>query len=109
MWSTQTILRESIPTVSELKGICTTYGFSHSLSKKGDIYKLLVRDCVHDIAEEIEDADVRLFALGVGTETGSKIQTSRGYKRNQQQEEVGNILCTQQHGVISDELIGVIF
>lgn len=41
-----------------------------------------------EIAEDIEDEGIRLFALGVGTEEGSKIQTSRGYKRNQENEEV---------------------
>ncbi len=41
-----------------------------------------------EIAEEIEDEGIRLFALGVGTEQGSKIQTSRGYKRDQNGEEV---------------------
>lgn len=45
-------------------------------------------DETDEIAEEIEDADVRLFALGVGTETGSKIETGRGFKRNQEGEEV---------------------
>lgn len=41
-----------------------------------------------EIAEEIEDEGIRLFALGVGTDQGSKIQTSRGYKRDQNGEEV---------------------
>lgn len=45
-------------------------------------------DETEEIAEDIEDADVRLFALGVGTEKGSRIETSKGYKRNKEGEEV---------------------
>ena len=33
-----------------------------------------------DIAKEVEDKDIKLFTLGVGTEKGSPIQTGRGYK-----------------------------
>ncbi len=33
-----------------------------------------------DIAKEVEDKDIKLFTLGVGTEKGSQIQTGRGYK-----------------------------
>jgi Ca-activated chloride channel family protein len=38
-----------------------------------------------EIAKEVEDQDIRLFTLGVGTESGSQIATPRGgYKTDQQ-------------------------
>ncbi|MBE62590.1 MAG: aerotolerance regulator BatB, partial [Flammeovirgaceae bacterium] len=40
------------------------------------------------IAEEIESSGIKLFTLGIGTEKGSKIMTGRGFKRNNQGEEV---------------------
>lgn len=40
------------------------------------------------VAEEIESSGIKLFTLGVGTERGSKILTRRGYKTNNQGEEV---------------------
>lgn len=40
------------------------------------------------VAEEIESSGIKLFSLGVGTEKGSKIMTRRGYKKNNQGEEV---------------------
>ncbi len=39
-------------------------------------------DQTDEIAEEIEDAGIKLFTLGVGTERGSKIRTSSGFKRD---------------------------
>jgi len=33
-----------------------------------------------DIVKKIEDRDIKLFTLGIGTETGSPIGTQRGYK-----------------------------
>lgn len=33
-----------------------------------------------EVAKDVEDADIRLFTLGVGTATGSPINTQRGYK-----------------------------
>jgi len=53
-----------------------------------------------EIAEEIEDAGIRLFTLGVGTATGSKIQTNRGYKRDQS----GNEVVTQLNSSSLEEL-----
>lgn len=53
-----------------------------------------------EIAEEIEDAGIRLFTLGVGTAAGSKIQTSRGYKRDQS----GNEVVTQLNSSSLEEL-----
>ncbi|REE02106.1 Ca-activated chloride channel family protein [Marinoscillum furvescens DSM 4134] len=38
--------------------------------------------------EEIESSGIKLFTLGVGTERGSKIQTRRGFKKNNKGEEV---------------------
>lgn len=40
------------------------------------------------IAEEIENSGIKLFTLGVGTGKGSKIMTRRGFKKNNQGEEV---------------------
>jgi len=37
-----------------------------------------------EIAQEVEDEDIKLFTLGVGTEEGSQIQTARGFKTDQQ-------------------------
>ncbi len=41
-----------------------------------------------EIAEEIENSGIKLFTLGVGTQMGSKIMTNRGFKKNNQGEEV---------------------
>jgi Ca-activated chloride channel family protein len=38
----------------------------------------------NDIIKEIEDRDIKLFTLGVGTENGSPIASSRGYKTDRQ-------------------------
>lgn len=40
------------------------------------------------ITTKIEEAGIKLFALGVGTERGSKISTRRGFKKNKNGEEV---------------------
>ncbi|MFY0607486.1 MAG: VWA domain-containing protein [Cyclobacteriaceae bacterium] len=40
------------------------------------------------ITEEIESSGIKLFTLGVGTKKGSKIMTNRGFKKNNQGEEV---------------------
>lgn len=37
-----------------------------------------------EIAQEVEDEDIKLFTLGVGTEQGGQIQTARGFKTDQQ-------------------------
>jgi Ca-activated chloride channel homolog len=44
------------------------------------------------IAKEVEDQDIRLFTLGVGTEAGSQIATPRGGFKSDQQ---GNIVVTK--------------
>jgi Ca-activated chloride channel homolog len=36
-----------------------------------------------EIAKEVEEKDIKLFTLGVGTEKGSQIQSGRGYKTDQ--------------------------
>jgi Ca-activated chloride channel family protein len=36
-----------------------------------------------EITKEIEDKDIKLFTLGVGTETGSKISSGIGFKKDQ--------------------------
>jgi Ca-activated chloride channel family protein len=36
------------------------------------------------VAKEVEDQDIKLFTLGVGTEEGSRIGTSKGYKIDRQ-------------------------
>jgi len=38
----------------------------------------------NDIAKEIEDKDIKLFTLGVGTEKGSQIYAGRSYKTDRQ-------------------------
>jgi Ca-activated chloride channel family protein len=41
-----------------------------------------------DIAENIESAGIRLYTLGVGTPEGSRIPTSRGFKKDREGNEV---------------------
>ncbi len=62
-----------------------------------------------EIAEDIQDAGVRLFTLGVGTENGSKIQTPRGYKRNQAGEEVVSKLNSKSMEDLADKTGGEYF
>jgi Ca-activated chloride channel homolog len=37
----------------------------------------------NDMAREVEEKDIKLFTLGVGTEKGSQIQSGRGYKTDE--------------------------
>jgi Ca-activated chloride channel family protein len=37
-----------------------------------------------DVARDVEDADIRLFTLGVGTQAGSPINGQRGYKTDRE-------------------------
>lgn len=46
------------------------------------------------IAEKIEAAGIKLFTLGVGTESGSKIATRRGFKKSRDGQEVVSKLNT---------------
>ena len=41
-----------------------------------------------EIADEVEQSGIKLFALGVGTDRGSRIQTNRGYKLDRDGQEV---------------------
>ena len=45
-------------------------------------------DDTAEAAKKIQKAGIQLFALGVGTETGSKIRESRGFKRDREGQEV---------------------
>jgi Ca-activated chloride channel family protein len=45
-------------------------------------------DETEDVAKKVEDSGIKLFALGVGTEKGSKIRTRRGFKTDRQGNEV---------------------
>lgn len=45
----------------------------------------------NEIAKEIEDQNIKLFTLGVGTELGSQIYSGRGYKTDRQ----GNTVVTK--------------
>jgi Ca-activated chloride channel family protein len=44
-----------------------------------------------EIAREVEDQEIKLFTLGVGTEKGSQIQTGRGYKTDNS----GNVVVSK--------------
>lgn len=44
-----------------------------------------------EIAGEVEDKDIKLFTLGIGTSQGSQIRTSQGFKTDQQ----GNTVVTK--------------
>lgn len=48
-----------------------------------------------EIAQDIKDSGIKLFTLGVGTERGSKIRMRRGFKRDNQGNEVLTQLNTQ--------------
>ncbi|HMQ00857.1 MAG TPA: VWA domain-containing protein, partial [Cyclobacteriaceae bacterium] len=48
-------------------------------------------DDTESIAREIEKKGLKLFTLGVGTESGSQIRTNRGYKTDKD----GNVVLTK--------------
>lgn len=48
-----------------------------------------------DVAREVEDNDIKLFTLGVGTEKGGQIQTGRGYKTDNS----GNVVVSKLNPV----------
>lgn len=48
-------------------------------------------DDTQSVAKEIENSGIKLFTLGVGTETGSKIKTGKGFKKDR----AGNEVITQ--------------
>lgn len=45
-------------------------------------------DETEEAAKQIQKSGIQLFALGVGTETGSKIRQSRGFKKDREGQEV---------------------
>jgi len=66
-------------------------------------------DDTDKVAEKIEDAGVKLFTLGVGTEKGSKIQTSRGFKRDNAGNEVTTKLNSSSLQKLADRTEGEYF
>ncbi|MFM8849419.1 MAG: vWA domain-containing protein [Cytophagales bacterium] len=48
-----------------------------------------------EVAREVEDNDIKLFTLGVGTEQGAQIQTGRGYKTDNS----GNVVVSKLNPV----------
>lgn len=63
----------------------------------------------NQIAEEIEATGIKLFTLGVGTEKGSKIMTRRGFKKNNQGEEVVSKINTKSLKKIAADTGGKFF
>ncbi|MEQ8580799.1 MAG: VWA domain-containing protein [Marinoscillum sp.] len=61
------------------------------------------------VTEEIESSGIKLFTLGVGTERGSKIMTRRGYKKNNQGEEVVSRINTKSLKKIASDTGGKYF
>ena len=53
-------------------------------------------DQTNDIVKEIEDKNIKLFTLGVGTEKGGQINTGRGYKTDAQGNTVVSKLNTAE-------------
>lgn len=62
-----------------------------------------------EIVEEIEDNNIRLFTLGVGTEEGSKILTASGYKKDNEGRDVITRLNTTALKSIARETDGQYF
>jgi len=66
-------------------------------------------DDTDEMAEKIEGAGVKLFTLGVGTEKGSKIQTNRGFKRDNDGNEVVSKLNSTSLRDLADRTDGEYF
>lgn len=66
-------------------------------------------DDTEEMAKKIEDAGVKLFTLGVGTESGSKIQTNRGFKRDNEGNEVVTKLNSTSLRDLADRTDGEYF
>lgn len=62
-----------------------------------------------EIAEKIEEAGIKLFTLGVGTETGSRIRTASGFKKDRQGNEVITRLDDRQLKSLAVETDGKYF
>lgn len=61
------------------------------------------------VADKIENEGIKLFTLGVGTERGSKIMTRRGFKKNNQGEEVVSRINTSSLKKLASETGGQYF
>jgi Ca-activated chloride channel family protein len=57
-----------------------------------------------DVAREVEDNDIKLFTLGVGTEKGGQIQTGRGYKTDNS----GNVVISKLNPVSLKALASIL-
>jgi Ca-activated chloride channel family protein len=66
-------------------------------------------DETEEIAEEIENSGIKLFTLGVGTQMGSKIMTNRGFKKNNQGEEVVSRINTTSLKKLANDTGGKYF
>ncbi len=66
-------------------------------------------DNTDEAAEEVESEDIKLFTLGVGTETGSQILTNRGFKKDQQGNEVLTKLNSESLEDLADKTDGEYF
>ncbi len=66
-------------------------------------------DKTGEVAEMIEEAGVKLFTLGVGTETGSRIPESSGFKRDRSGNEVITRLNDRQLKSVAVETGGKYF
>lgn len=62
-----------------------------------------------EISEQIEEAGIKLFTLGVGTETGSRIRTASGHKKDRQGNEVITRLDDSQLKSLAVETEGKYF
>ncbi|MFW5761363.1 MAG: vWA domain-containing protein [Cyclobacteriaceae bacterium] len=62
-----------------------------------------------EVAEQIEEAGIKLFTLGVGTETGSRIRTASGFKKDRQGNEVITRLDDRQLKSLAVETEGKYF
>jgi Ca-activated chloride channel homolog len=69
-----------------LKMAQTKFENDEALAKQNSKVVILISDGedfgdeTEEVAKEIEDADIQLFTLGVGTQAGSQINAARGYK-----------------------------
>jgi len=66
-------------------------------------------DNTDEAAEKIEDADIRLFTLGVGTEKGSRIPLRRGFKKDKSGQEVISKLNASSLKSLADDTEGEYF
>lgn len=66
-------------------------------------------DETDEIVKEIEDGDIKLFTLGVGTEQGSPIASGRGYKTDKQGNTVVSKINTTSMKNLADKTGGQYF